>query len=607
MKTYKHISLVALLISICLIAIFRLTNVVQYELSWDVLGYYIYLPATFVHHDPMLNDITWLKDLNANGKLAGTLYMISQNKEGHTMYFFLMGMALFYLPFFFLAMAYAKIAGFPVDGFSMPFQYFLVIGGVIYTIIGLIFLRKILKRYFNDNIVAIVLLIIVFSTNYIHHLTLKNLETVNVLFMLITLIVWNTIKWHETYKLKHMVIAGVSVTMMALVKPTEVIAIMIPLLWNVTSPKHLIDKAKLLFSKNKQLLITAAICFILVLPQILYWHHLTGKFIYDSYINPGVGLDFTRPHTWHVLFSFRKGWLVYTPVMIFALAGFYFMYKQNRGIFFASFGYFIISFYILSSWTEWWYGAAYSCRPVITSYPMLALALASFIAFIHKKRKIVIAGFYILVIFFTFLNQFQWWQMRHYILDPYRTTKKYYEATFLSTKIPPDAEDLKLVVRSADGNNVMKDLYKYQKTLLLSEDFSSPDFKGNIAENLNDFYRITDQEFFPILELPYKEITSKDHFWVKVIVDVRFPDSISSNLPGIVTTLERKIWSYNYWATDIKPDSIANQWHTVSSWYLAADVRERSDIFKCYIWKRSKEPMDIDNLKIELYRTKRDD
>lgn len=606
MKTFKNTSLIALLISICFIVIFRLTHVVSNELSWDVLGYYLYLPATFVHHDPLLNDIGWLQNLNADGHLAGTLYMISQNKEGHTMYFFLMGMALFYLPFFFVAVLYARIGGYPVDGFSWPFQFFLVTGGIIYTIIGLIFLRKILKRYFNDHIVAIVLLIIVFSTNYIHHLTIKNLETVNILFMLMTIIVWNTIKWHETNKLKHMIVAGVSVTMMALVKPTEVLAIMIPLLWNVTSPKQLIEKVKLLFSKKKQVLITVAICFVMVLPQMLYWHHMTGKFIYDSYINPGVGLDYTRPHTWHVLFSFKKGWLLYTPVMLFALAGFYFMYKRNRNIFFASFGYFIISFYILSSWTEWWYGAAYSCRPVITSYPLLALALAYFISFVHEKKKILIAGFYLLVLFFTFLNQFQWWQLRHFILDPYRTTQKYYEETFLSTKIPDNAEEIKLVVRSADGINTIKNLNKYQKTLLLFEDFSSPDLKSNITEGTNSFNRITDQEFFPILELPYNEITSKDHFWVNVSVDVRFPDSVITALPCVVTTMERKIWPYNYWATDIKPDSISNQWHTINSWYLAADIRDKRDIFKCYLWKRCKEPLDIDNIKIELFRTKRD-
>lgn len=70
------------------------------------------------------------------------------------------------------------------------------------------------------------------------------------------------------------------------------------------------------------------ICLLLVMPQMLYWHYKTGMYIYDSYKNPGVGLDYLSPHIINVLFSYRKGWLLYTPVMIFSLIGFYFLYKK---------------------------------------------------------------------------------------------------------------------------------------------------------------------------------------------------------------------------------------------------------------------------------------
>lgn len=604
MKTFKSTSLIALLISIIFIAIFRLSNVVQYETSWDVLGYYVYLPATFIHHDPLLHDIGWLKEMNADGKLSGTLYMITQNNEGHFMYFFLMGTALFYLPFFLSGMLYASIGGYPVDGFSWPFQYFLVFGAVIYTVIGLIFLRKILKRYFNDNITAIVLLIIVFTTNYIHHLTLKNLETVNILFMLTTIVTWNTIKWHETFKAKHLIVTGISAALMTLVKPSEVFVVLIPLLWNVTSLQKLKEKIGIFYKERRALILTIFLSSLVFIPQLLYWHHMTGRFIYDSYKNPGIGLDFMTPHIWNVLFSFRKGWLIYTPVMVFSLIGFYFLYKRNREIFAATFGYFLVSFYILSSWTEWWYGAAYSCRPVITVYPVLAVALGYFIVFIHEKKIMVKTGFYIAVVLLTFMNQFQWWQLRHYILDPYRTTKEYYGATFLSTKIPDNAEDLKLVARSADGINVLKNPGHYQKKLFLLEDMSSDELRGNMTENSNDFYRIADQEFFPILELPYREITSQDHFWIKVTMDICFPDSVNSSFPCLVTTMERKGGSYNYYAPELTNDWSPGKWQTVNSWYLSPEIRNTKDVFKCYIWKRSKEPVDIDNLKVEIYTPK---
>ena len=92
-------SFVVLIVIASHISIYRINVVQKHEIAWDVLEYYLYFPATFVHHDPMLKDISWLKKENEGNKLAGTLYMVSQNKAGEPMFFSLMGMALFYLPF----------------------------------------------------------------------------------------------------------------------------------------------------------------------------------------------------------------------------------------------------------------------------------------------------------------------------------------------------------------------------------------------------------------------------------------------------------------------------------------------------------------------------
>ena len=122
MKTLKNLSLITLIVVSCVLSTYRISNVDKNEISWDVLGYYLYLPATFIHHDPMLKDISWLKKENKERKLTGTLYMVSQNDKGEPMYFFLMGMALFYLPFFFMAGAFSSVSGFPIDGQSLDYK-----------------------------------------------------------------------------------------------------------------------------------------------------------------------------------------------------------------------------------------------------------------------------------------------------------------------------------------------------------------------------------------------------------------------------------------------------------------------------------------------------
>jgi hypothetical protein len=603
MKSIKSFSLIALILICSFISVYRIATVNDKELSWDILGYYLYLPSTFIYHQPMLNDYSWLEKINAEKDLTGTLYMVSTNDQGEPMYFFLMGMAILYLPFFLLGHAIAGLSGFPMDGFSTPYQYSLVIGGIIYTIIGLIFLRKNLRQFFSEGISALIMIIIVFGTNYIHHLTVKNLETVNMLFMLVNIILWNTIKWHESQKFKNLLAIGLCSTLMVLVKPSEVFVVLIPLLWNITSFETFKQKISLLWAKRRSILTVAGISFLLALPQLAYWFVKTGHILYDSYKNPGVGLDIFSPHIINVLFSYRKGWLLYTPVMIFALIGWYFLFKQNRKIFFATAVYFLISFYIISSWSEWWYGAAYSARPLITLYPILAICLGYFLLYLKDRRLIIKIAFGAIVIFFIFLNQFQWWQLKHYILDPYRETKEYYWATFLKTSVSDQDKKLMMIFRDFTGKMELTNPEDYQKSVLIDDKFEGAGKQVIRDENNNSFYRFSEsQEYYLIFETPYNELTQKDHAWVKASLDIRFPENFEGSWPCFVMTMERREGSYRYFAPEIKPDSLSNQWNHFEWEYLTPEIRNPHDRFKCYIWKRGKSIFDIDNIKIELFK-----
>jgi len=603
MKSIKSASLAVLLLICSFITVYRMVNISDKEIAWDILGYYLYLPATFIYDQPMLNDVEWLRQINAEKDLTGTLYQVSSNDQGEPMYFFLMGMSLFYLPFFLAGHILAGPLGFPSDGFSMPYQVALVIGGIFYTIIGLIYLRKILLKFFSEKLTVLIMLIIVFGTNYIHHLTLKNLETVNMLFMLVSIILWNTLRWHEDHKLKNLIAVGIASVLTALVKPSEVFVVLLPLLWNVNSFGTLKEKLFLFWEKRKQVITAAAIAMLFALPQLLYWYFKTGHILYDSYKNPGVGLDVFSPHIIEALFSYRKGWLLYTPVMVFALIGWYFLFKENRKIFLATALYFFISFYIIASWSEWWYGAAFSGRPMITLYPVLAISLGYFLLFMKTRKKILQVIFGAVVIFFIFLNQFQWWQFKNYILDPYRTTKEYYWATFLKTKVTPEDQKLKLIYRDFSGKMELTNPQDYQKSILLDELYEDHAGQGIVTDGENSFYRMQEnQEFNLFFESEYRELTRQDHVWIRASVDVRYPEGFEGPLPCFVMCMERKEGPYRYFAPEMKTDSNPGQWNRLTFEYLTPEIRSSRDRFKCYIWNRGKAAFDIDNVRIELFK-----
>jgi hypothetical protein len=606
-RFFQRTSLTTLLIVGLLLSVYRISNVEKKEISWDVLGYYMCLPATFIHHDPLLKDISWLKEINQQQELTGTLYQVSTNDTGEPIYVFLFGMALFYLPFFFLGHSLAGFGGYEMNGFSMPYQYALVIGGIIYTIIGLIYLRKILRHFFSEQIATIVILIVVFGTNYTHHLTLKNLETVNILFMLVSIIIWNTIKWHEQQKLKNLLTIGISITLMFLVKPSEVFVFLIPLLWKVSSFETLKSKAILLLANIKSVLITIFVCGLLIVPQLIYWKISTGHFVYDSYKNPGVGLDFFSPHIVEVLFSYRKGWFIYTPIMLFAVVGFYFLFKNNKPLFLPILIYVSVSFYIISCWTYWYYGAAYSCRPIITSYPLLAICLGYFLVFIQQQKKAIQIFFSITVVFFIFLNQFQWWQLKNYILDPYRTTKEYYWAIFMKTSVPEGARSFLSVNRDFTGAYKFENPEKYISRTLYETSFDNDTREYTLIDSVNKniFYRAKEeQEYCITTHHPFKELTSKDHVWIKISGDFRIAEPFEGEIPCLVMSMEYKGATYGYYAPTILVDSTKNKWNHFEIEYLTPEIRNKNDVFKYYIWKRSKSPFDIDNIKVEVFEPK---
>jgi len=575
-------SFLALLICAVFIINSRFSNVHDKEISFDVLGYYMYLPATFIHGDPLLEDISWLEQKRKEGDLAGTLYMVSHNQDGEPMYFFLMGMSVFYLPWFLIGHAFAYLLDLPPDGFSTPYVYALIFGGIFYTFLGLLFIVKLLRKFFTDKLTAILSILFMFGTNTVHHLIAKDLETVNVLFMLCAAVFYFTIKWHESFKRKFLIAIGVCIALMTLVKPSEILIGLLPVFYGVWNWRLLKQKLLLIWNKKTDFLITISVGLVILLPQMVYWMIKVGKPIHDSYYNPGVGIDWWSPHTLDVLFSYRKGWLVYTPLMIFALIGFYFWRIKDKASFSGGIIYFSVSFYIMSCWTEWWYGSSFSCRPVITLYPILFIALGAFLEFIWDKKGKMLYALVPVFIFFIYLNQFQWWQFKNYILHDYSMSKEYYWKTFLKRNIQP--EDKKLLSFTWRPKTYAGEFNEneYAKKTIESFDITNP-------LEVND-----GQEYFHSKELPYKEITDKDHIFVKGVIEFEVDSLDGKKPPGMTICISRRNGVYRWIFYELKGNKIEFT-------YLTPPIREVKDVFKTNFSNPDKVNYKIISRKLEFF------
>lgn len=592
----------------CCVLSYRWYTLDANELAWDVFGYYLPLPATFVHHDPLLHDMGWIKQLLQDRPISSTLYQVTSSPEGHPMYFFFLGMSFLMAPFFLLAHAIAALTGQPMDGFSPPYQTTLAIGFVVYTFIGLQHWRRILLHFFPDRLAALILVLIAFGTNWFHFMTLKNLETANALFMLMAVLVWNTMEWYRTQRFKNLAWVAFVMALLALVKPSEVLAVLIPLLWGVQDRASLLARVSFFAHRWKQLLGAVAIGFAVLAPQLIYWRLMTGSFIFDSYQNPGVGLDIWSPHVIEVLFSYRKGWLLYTPIMVLSLIGFFFLYRRQRALFVAIAVWCGIAFWIIASWTEWWYGASYSVRPMITLYPLLSIPFGLCLQAIASQQALLRFGSSVAIGALVVLNLFQMWQHHHGILDPYRTTKAYYWAIFGKTRVPSDAEGLKSIERPFTQDHVFANPQDYRKVVVGRQDFEA-DVEDRVQQQVFDsaamsrVFRLNgDSPFTPSISASYGSLTDADHAWVHVRARLKVPADLSGELPCVVVSMERKEGSYGY-KTVCADDSTCprDAWITIEYDYMLPPIRDPDDELRSYVWNRSSHVVLVDDVQLDLY------
>ncbi len=610
LKTASPSFLTFIFLSI-LIIVFRAMYPPTNILSWDVFGYYLYLPAQFIYHDIGLNNIDWVKHIAEQYQTTSTLYQLVGSPEGGFVIKYSAGMALLNAPAFFIAHLLAQPLGFTADGFSLPYQYAWTINALTITCIGLYFFRKILLEYFTERLTVVLLIITALGTNYFQLTAFDGYLTHNFTFTLCTLITWFTIHWHKNPDYLNAIWLALSLGIIVLVRPSEMVCLLIPVFWGVYSFTSLKAKLTLLVSRWKQVLAMIAVFLVTGLPQLIYWKTVTGHFLFYSYVNAGEGFDFANPHTWLFLFSFRKGWLIYTPLMLLVVPGFISLYRNRKDLFYVVLFYFIVNLYVASSWTCWWYaGGSYSQRAMLTSYVLMAMPLGFLIRDLERNRFFRSFGIIVLC-GFLILNLFQTWQWVHGIINPTRMTKDYYRAIFGRTEIPEGADGLLMVERSENEelintSNYISRVYAihdYEVSGTVKGNYCGEQaFSGNCAMQLDSAKRFT-----AAIEATFVQITRSDHAWLRVSAMVYPKVEPDISPASLVATFEHNGEPYKYKAEGIelaKYPVKAGKWNRIEFDYLTPEVRSKDDKLKVYFWLRGNQPVKVDDLKVEVWEPK---
>lgn len=438
----KRFSLIALLLSYFILIAFLSyypkfsKQGVEATISYDVAGYYLYLPAIFIYHD--VHHLKFQEEMNNKYQYTPGTYQGVQLPDGNYTMKYPIGAAVMYAPFFFIAHSWALITGHNADGFSAPYQIMLSLGCLLYAFLGLWMLRKILLLYFSEVVTGITLLALVLATNYLNYSAIDNAMTHNLLFTVFTFIIWFTIKFYERPSFGHSAILGIFCGLATIIRPTDIIICCIPLLWNIKSFADMKLRLVLLFQNKLKIVLFILSAFLIGSIQLIYWKITTGSFVFYSYEEQG--FDWSSPYLKEGFFSYKKGWWLYTPFMAAIIPGFIFFYRQHKQLFFSIFLFTLLNIYIAFSWSIWWYGGSLGQRSMVESYALLSFPIAAMFTALLNANKFVRFVTLLILVFSVWYNITLTIQAHHKqgILDAENTNRTYFWATFCRLNINTD-------------------------------------------------------------------------------------------------------------------------------------------------------------------------
>ena len=396
--------------------------------TWDALAYYGYLPSVFIYHD--IERMDWIEPIDSAYQVVGTggLYQMLPAENGNRVDKVMIGVAAMELPFFFLGHIAARALNFPQDGFSLPYQWAITFSPLVYCILALFLLRRVLLRWFSDRTVSLVLLLSILATNAIQYISVDNAQTHGFLFALYVLVIWATVKWHEEPKPKWAALIGATIALATCTRPTELIMLFIPLLWNTQTKELAKEKWALVRAHRSQFIWMLIAAFVIGFPQLLYWKIATGSWVYEL----GSKWDFLNPH-FRVLFGWEKGWFIYTPITVFFVAGLFFLRDRPWAKSVLVFS--LLNIWLIIAWHDWRYGGSYSTRALVQSYPAWALAFGALIERVLATRWKYL--FLTACAYLLFVNLFQITQYNNQVILYDGMTREYYQAIYLDAH--PDA------------------------------------------------------------------------------------------------------------------------------------------------------------------------
>lgn len=402
---------------------------VEKTINADGIGYYDYLPSIFIHNDFIRYNDSRLENNSLYQRIDETGVYVDYGNFKVNKY--PCGTAILQLPFFSYAYITTQLDDCTdLDGYQKPFQRAVFYAAIFFLFISILLVRKILMLYeIKNSVIILCQVLLVFATTLTQYTNADaGFSHVYSLFA-ISLFVYLSKQFFDLKRIKYFILACVTLGLIFNIRnPNILIVFFIPFI--AGSKPSLVSGFRLLINQKNKLIVGFIIFLAVIAIQLFTWYFQTGNFFVYSYQGEGFSNLYT-PEIFNILFSYKKGLFVYTPfLLIAALSGFWFVYKQKYYLFYSWLFFFILLTYVLSSWHSWYYGCSYGLRAYIDYYIIFFIPFAIMLNKIKVAPKLFIMS---LALSTIPLNIIQTYQYKEFILHWIDMDEEMYWKVFLKT------------------------------------------------------------------------------------------------------------------------------------------------------------------------------
>ncbi|HMS69101.1 MAG TPA: hypothetical protein PKD18_13230 [Saprospiraceae bacterium] len=421
----------------------------------------IYLNAIFIQKD--LSNLAWADSLftdSTETEMSNAVYTVGRN--GGKILKNTMGTSVMTLPAFTVAHLLAQKKGDTANGLSIT--YFVVYhwyGGLL-LLIGWYLLWVVLSKYFTSAVKLVTLLAICAATYWADLWQVLDQLDLIYLFFLHSALLYAAGLFFEKPKINTGILVGLILGLTVLLRPVEIILILIPILWKV-SPKihHLKVRLYHIIKNYKSYLYLILSMSLLIAMQITYWIKYSGQaFVFNDQVI-GVTRDISRLEA--MMFGPKSGVFLYSPILIVMVLGFFCMKSVLFRIILPIFSVVLLIGWASINYYFWWNGGDSGSLYINQLYVFLALPFAALVDFCLKRLWSGIL-LWLTISILTFLNFWRIHDETHgKLLAPPDITYEYLKAAVLKDSLTDQMVKL-LDTDVSFGENIVGDSLLIKKS-----------------------------------------------------------------------------------------------------------------------------------------------